>query len=187
MKKGGSQASNAVSQLVSPKAFANLDAMFTNKFSLSGGNTKRKMLQNVDMNETTGSSLMVYNKAGGKKPVVKKPVKKAKAVPKKAVKAVKGGGFTFSGVMNSVFGNPDTSSIPPNTLPAKSSSIPVPRNIPTSQSIMITESTNAPQSIEKTAVYPIKNTAPGSYAFGGGKKAQKPKKAVKKAQKPKKA
>ena len=100
-KKGGSQASADVVKLVSPATFARMDAEFTDAFTATGGT--RKALIDVDINDTTGPKMMVYNKTGGKKkapagakkPVAAKPKPKVKPAKAKAkAKPHKGGDGT---------------------------------------------------------------------------------------------
>lgn len=73
---GGSQASSQVVKLVSPAAFDNLNTMFKNQVSLSGGNCRKNVLANIDLNEVSNSKMTVFNRQGGQKP--KKKVVAAK-------------------------------------------------------------------------------------------------------------
>lgn len=186
-KKGGSPASNNVVELVSPSAFENLNAMFTNKVTLSGGNCRKNVLANIDLNELSNSKMTVFNKTGGKtkKVVTKAPVKKAtsrKNVPKKLVK--KGGstcststsntGNFLSNFANNIINDTQSaSSFPPATLPSRSSSSLDMGAIPDSQMMLATQDISTMSPIIKQTAFPAIDVYKGSFALGGAKKTKK--------------
>jgi hypothetical protein len=206
VKKGGSQASDAVVSLVSTDTFDQLNDMFSNKVSLSGGttNSQRKMAQSIDMNESGGQKMLLFHKMGGKK-VAKKaapkkaaPKKKAPLPKKKALKPKKGGGpedapgscnddgnlnFTISFPAKTDTALPDASIPSPSTTSLSMSSIPC------NQQTLAAQPIDTMTPMYKTTVFPANAEYAGTpFSLGGAKKKQQAKKKteVKKKTQPKK-
>jgi hypothetical protein len=178
VKTGGSQASANVVKFVTPATFDKLNAMFTNKVSISGGNCK-KNIPNVNINEEP-HKMMVYNKNGGKKKNVSK-VKRGGEAPVTA--DANSSGFNFSSYLNQ--GNSPNPNLPPSALPTRIPSSLNPNSIPASQQLLSTQQISTMSPITKTTVYPALDSYKGDFAFGGakkkavkGKKQPKAKKAV---------
>jgi hypothetical protein len=162
-KKGGSQASSAVTKLVSPAAFEKMNSMFSNTFSVSGGtNCRKKALQKVDINETSGTNMMVYNKTGGKK--TQKPRSK---------KSQKGGTVTdiFSNNTNNII---NSRTMPPPAIPSDAPSYMNAKALSPNQQILISQGaafkTMGP--LVKTTAFPQTSADP-TFAFGGAKGKKK--------------
>lgn len=182
VKRGGSQSSADVIKLVSPAAFDKLNAMFTNKVTLAGGNNaKRKMLQDVDLNDGSGAKMLVYNKAGGAKGAKKKAIPK-KAAAKKAPakgKALKGG----DGSDIAASSTPSSCLIqsPANFIKVPGPPLPPPYvatpphgtdscTAQASQNMLASADVHTMSPIIKNTAFPTDPAYSGSFTFGGGKK-----------------
>lgn len=202
VKKGGSQASDAVVSLVSNETFEQLNDMFTNKVSLSGGttNSQRKLAQSIDMNES-GQKMLLFHKTGGKKTGTKRvkktdkkpaqPKKKAALPKKKAPKMKKGGGAPDAtscgddGALNFTLSFPAKSdtSLPPASIPSASTSSLSMSSIPCHQQTLAAQSIDTMAPMYKTTVFPSNDVYAGTpFSMGGAKK----KKVVKRKTQPKK-
>ncbi len=164
-KTGGSQASDAVTKLVTPSTYEHLSNMFSDKFSLTGG---RKLVKKIDVNETQNEKMMVYNiSAGAKK---KKPVKKM----------VKKGGSSIP-IIDKPVGRMDPITTPPAAVPSSSQSTLNMTPVSMVQQQLASQNITTMQPITKNTVYPSGvKMYDGPFALGGAKK-----KTTKKVQKKK--
>lgn len=183
-QKGGSQASTHVSGLVSQQTFEEMNHMFDNTFSLKGGQQKKLLIQDVDVNDK-GPSMMLFHKTGGAKKT-KAPVKTGKNPTKK--KSQKGGncdggvGGEAQEGLNTLFNLPikTPSSMPPSSLPTNSYTSLSMKPIPYSQQALVSKDIDVMMPMEKNIQFPLSGEYKGPFAFGGGAK----KKTVDKKKKP---
>ena len=188
-KKGGSPGSADVIKLVTPATFEALNSRFTNTISLKGG--KRTALEGIDINDTSGTKMMVFNKSGGKKRTTKPKVAKGGATtapPAAAAAAAAPTGITASSswipasITNALNNMNTTTGWPPASVPSKASSpLNNTKSIPPMQKSLTTQEINTLNPIVKSTVYPKSPQYSGNFAFGGAKKTRttKPKKSKK--------
>jgi hypothetical protein len=180
-KKGGSQASDSVSKLVTPQTYDNLSQMFSNEFTLTGG--RKSTVRKIDINEGLGGEkVMVYNMAtqGGKAPAKKKAKKPA---------AKKGGAAPIP-LYEKPVGRMDNIPDPPAAVPSTSQSTLNMSPVPIVQQQLASQKISTMQPIVKNTVYPSLPLYDGPFALGGAKKSKAktaPKKKTKVAPKKKPA